>query len=269
MTISTLDGLVAALATADRPPFYKTAVAATAGQIMSLWAQAGHPGAGATPPTGAGEAPTKATAGALHWTNPAGGALAYLARLGLLSAAPGVVTLYDRLVHTSGLDANVTTSQTVNSTAISRPDANGGDVECFLEIYTQVGATQRTINVTYTDQDGNTGNTGVASIGGGTGNFARAQQLIPVQLAAGDSGVRSVQSVQLQTGGTGTVGNFGITLARRIANIPLASGENGQVYDPFAVGLPQVYSDACLALMVFAGATSQGPTYGSLAIAKG
>jgi hypothetical protein len=42
----------------------------------------------------------------------------------------------------------------VNSTAITRPDANGDDTELWVEIYTTVGTTARTLTITYTKPGG-------------------------------------------------------------------------------------------------------------------
>src|SRR5579859_6600087 len=136
-----MDGLVAALAAGQPSDTYEASLTAkAAGNFCSLWTAGGRPGAGATPATGAGAAPTNATAGAIAYTNPGSGT-GYLARLFVTGSTVGSLILYDRLVHTSGLSGIVTTAQTVNSTAITRTYNSSADVGAWLERYTATGST--------------------------------------------------------------------------------------------------------------------------------
>ncbi len=264
MAITNMDTLVAAMVAGDKPPYQKQTLTSVANFFYSLWRVAGQPGAGAVPPTGAGEAPTRATAGAIGaWTNSAGADVARLVGLNLTSDDLGVYSLYDRLVHTSGLNGTLLTAQTINSAALSRY-TDGVGVEAWLEIYTALGITSRTATISYTNQSGTAGRTGTCL----TGTSAPIGRMIPFALQAGDTGVRSVETLTLSAS-TGTAGDFGITLLKRIADIPASSTTTYLPRDAFDLGLPEIVDDACMAFMAFTGATTIGPTFGMLNIAKG
>jgi len=265
MAITTMDQLVAALANAQIVQTYDASLTAkAAGTFSSLWEAGGFPGSGSTPATGAGAAPTNSTAGALPLTNPSGSNTLYLARLGVTGATIGSVTLYDRLVHTSGLVANIITSQTVSSTALTR-QTTGAGVMCWAEIYTPTGATPENCTITYTNS---------ASVGSRSGTIAFpaspvAGQMLPMTLAAGDEGVQSVQSVQFGTT-TGTAGNWGITLGYDFALAPIQiANVAAPPLDYAALGLPVIETNACLALRVLCSTTSTGIILAQFALAQG
>lgn len=261
MAVTNMDTLVAALAGGEIVPFNKASITTVAGTMYSLWTAAGQPGAGSAP--GAAAIPTVSTAGAMAFTAPAGGVTAYLASMAIAGAAVGNFVLADRLAHMGGLDATLATLQTVSTPTLTR-FTGGKGVEAFVEIYTAIGATARTLTVNYTNQDG-TSKTTTVSIGGvGMG----AGRLIPIPLAAGDYGVRSVESVQLSAS-TGTAGNFGITLVKRLAEIPIVAVNTGNQRGVLENGLPTLDNNACLMLMLEASSTSSGLVLGDLMIAKG
>lgn len=263
MSLLSMDDLVAGLSGSDRCSFQKQAISSVANNYHSLWRAAGLPSAGAVPPTGAGAAPTRATAGAIAgWTNPGVGDDAYLAHLTMASDDTGMATLYDRLVHTSGLNGTLTTAQAINTAALTRYTSGAG-VEAWLEFYTTV-ATSRTATISYTNQAGTAGRTGTLT----TGTNPPASRMIPFALEAGDTGVRSVESLTL-SGSTGAVGDFGITLLRRLADLPMSVVPGVIARDAFDLGLPVIEDDACLALMTLVNSASAGPFTGLLAIAKG
>lgn len=273
MAITTMDQLTAALAAAlglnNKPASFKQALGGTfaAGQLVSLWTAVGQPGAGAAQGSAAGAAPDVTTAGALKFTNPASG-LSYCGRMAAATDIVGTLILYDRLVHTSTLSGTVSTAQTVASAALTRPDANGAQTELFLEVYTALGATpQAGAVMSYTDQDGNTGNTTPAFT---VPASAPAGLMIPIPLASGDTGVRAVASVTLG-GSTGTAGNFGITICRRIAEVGIAQGNVASLYDIFQSGLPQIYNSACLfwAFLIGSGTAAPNLRTASATIAQG
>lgn len=269
MAITTMDDLISSLP-GERIWWYKRQlkVAPTGLGYQSLWTSPGFPGAGAVPGSAAGSAPTSATNGAIPFTNPGGGNLTYLSEAHMASTASTadipVFILYDRLVHTDSLDGTVTTAQTVNSAAITRPDANGEGAECWLEIYTDVGNTTRTATITYTNSSGTGSRTGTTTL---PTNTADATTMYPFTLQSGDTGVKSVQSLQL-SGTTGAAGAFGITLLRRIAYFsPVFSAKRKR--DLFDLGLPQIYDSACLSLMMLSSASTIAAQFGSLALIQG
>lgn len=242
MTLAALTDVQAALT--RRYAFNKlTSNSSLANGMGSSWTQTSVPSAGAVPPTGAGEVPTNATTGAFPIVNAASGKQLYLARW---SASGGTglagIALYDRLVHTSGLSSIVTTAQTVNSASVNRPDSSGLDARLFLEWYVSTGATATTATVSYTNQSGTAGQIGTAAIIASMS----ANNLVPVQLAAGDIGVQSVQAVTFSVS-TGTAGNIGVTIARQIG---FMYSKIGSPYiaeaDYMDLGLAEVPNNACL-----------------------
>lgn len=258
MAITSLDQLSANLPGQHRHITKASATAEGAGTWHSLFLVAGYPGAGSTPPAnsaGSGYVPTAATAGALPWTNPPGGTAAFLARFAASLSAAGTLILYDRLWACSGFGTVVTTAQNVTTPgALTRPAANGADVEIWGEVYTPPGATTATWTVSYTNQDGTAGRTATYTH---PANAESVGQMFPFTLQAGDTGVRSVQSFTASVS-SGTAGNIGITLLRRIAEIPNPVANAGRVLDAFALGLPQIYNDACLCFMVQCSGTATG-----------
>lgn len=258
MAIATLNDLIAAHR--QKISFQKSSsTAKAANTFQSLWKIAGIPTAGSTPPTGVGEAPTSATVGAMPLVEIGGDAIIYSGRLAAQIATAGTLIIYDRLVHTSGLSGTVTTEQAVNTAALTR-ETSGAGVEVFIETYTTTGASAANLTVNYTDDEGNTQSTVIANQV--TPAAGQMQQVTPI------FGCRSVQSVQL-SGSTGTAGDFGVTLAKRICEIPLEAGV-GKVLGPFTLGLQKIANSPCLALMILASTTSTGLMNGcSLDILQG
>jgi len=223
--------------------------------VGSYWALAGGMWpAGSTPPTGVGEAPTMATTGALVFSGPASGQSLYLTSV-LATQAQGtstfdsVVLLYDRVVHTSGLNANLSSAQAVNSAALTRY-TNGVGVIPYVEIYATLGTTGQPMTVDYVNHLGNPSSTTVTI--GSTAADA-VNQMIRTPLAPGDAGVRSITQATLAGGGTGTVGNFGFTLVKPLAMLSMSSTDVTMM-DWAELGLPVVDANACLAALYYSTA---------------
>lgn len=212
------------------------------GRYSSLWQYGGSNGPGAAP--GAVAAPTNATNGSLKQTNPSGGRELWSTARHVASTQPGAILLYDRLLHISGLSGTVTTAQTVGG-SLTR-NTNGGGNEIWVEVYTQIGASSTTITASYTDQDGNAGQTTEAVAIGNTG-LREAQRIIRLPLAAGDSGVRAVASVTLAAT-TGTAGDFGVTIARPLGLFQMGSAGRSDVDSRII----KIDDNACLAFAYFA-----------------
>ena len=268
MAITDLNLVVAALANGQVRELYKDTVTSEgAGTWHSLWKVAGNPGAGANPGSLAGAIPTDATLGAFAFNNPTGGQLAYLMRLAASGSIIGKLILYDRLWHNSTMSGTQTTTDTTLGAvpALTRPDANGAGTELWGEIYTAIGATGATLNVRYTNQAGTT--LQVATYAH-PANAESVGQMFPLILTAGDTGVRAATAYHW-SGTTGTAGDFGLTILRRLAEVPLTLANVGVVHDFAALGLPRIYDDACLSMMVLCTTTTTGIFQGSLVIGAG
>lgn len=273
MPISTMDQLVAALATAQQLPFHRgtsfnpDASFLTAGAFHyprdgSSNRVIGFPGiapiSGVTrnaniPLTG-GPSPTGGHS-LIPFRNPTGGNKLYVGAVQVAANQPGLLMLADVLVvwrNNTGA-----TSPVSLGSGFKVPDApdvrnyNGGaGVQVWMEQYLQVNS--GTITLTYTNSDGTGSRSSAASPfptnGGGEQNF-----LHRIGLAAGDSGVRSVQSIAW-TGAAGE--NFGIVMLRPIVALPVTN--QSQVYDFTEMGLPEVASGAALQT-IFQPSSSTGP----------
>lgn len=234
------------------------------GRGCSIWTYDGMPAGGAVPTAAA--IPDLTTTGALPFIAPGGGRDLHLIGASLTPAAAGVFLLYDRLLHIGGLSGISTASQNVQgslaSPALTRNTGGGGNI-AWYEIYTIIGTTGTTLTMTYTNQGGTGSRTSTINIGAtGFREVTRAQR---IPLAAGDTGIQSIQSVQLAAT-TGTAGNFGITIARPLAWLPVgAAGTAGwRDYTTGLPGIPVIDPDACLALMFIPAAATAPELWGCL-----
>lgn len=279
MTISTRDQLIDALANNfSQIVIDKASLAnAVAGQLFSLWRATGQPAQGAIPTTSA--LCTSALTGAVAFTNQTAPVTSYLAWLALLSgnSAQGV-EVNDRIAHMGGLVLNVATAQTVtgldlsagglNPPAARIGDANFSDLQWFLEVYSDGGATasNATINVTY--NDGTTGDLSVTAVGG----TIRAGWLIPltplIPVASQGKFIRAINSVTLSAS-TGTAGNFGFTCMRQRTAVDILLANKPEPRDWAALGLPVIPNDSCLQFVVSCGTTSTGTLRGQGKILHG
>jgi hypothetical protein len=219
----------------------------SAGQYTSLWQYDGTYGNGSAP--GAAAIPTNSTNGALPITNPGGAREKWLTQVFATSITPGILVLYDRLFHVSSLNGTLTTDQTVQGVtptpALTRNTGGVGNV-AFYEIYSLIGTTSTTLTMTYTNSAGTTGRTSTINIG--ATNFREATRMRIIPLAAGDKGIQAIDKVSL-TATTGTAGDFGITIARPIAYIPIgtAAAPGYRDFTTGLPGLPKIDTNACLA----------------------
>lgn len=272
MTISTLDGLINALANASEQAIISKASIATqaAGGFSSLWRATGTPGQGAIPTTAA--VCTKSLLGALKdFTNAGAGESVYLGRLFLVSSISATdVQLHDRLAHMGGLSGTVATAQTVgvdvSSLIGTRCNTDCQGVQWWIEIYTDIGVTAQTATVTYTDVLGNTGKTVTVSIGGAS-PLNQDSRMFLIPDPADNISIKSIQTIQHVS--TGTAGNYGITATKPLGGLSLGLANSGSVADWAALGLPKIPNDACIFPIVICGSTSTGTLYGNAKLITG
>lgn len=264
MAITTLDQLTAALDARQGFNLFKPSMGAkAAGTFQSLWMAAGIPSAGLAPVSVGGAAPNSATVGVLPFINPATGKT-YIGKVQMSGATVGSLILYDRLVHTALLNGTLITAQTVNSAALTRATTGVG-VEPWLEWYTATGATASNVSLSYTNQAGTAGRATPLTA---MPSAPAIGQMMPLPLAAGDTGVRSVQTLTLSAN-TLTAGSFGITLMKRLAAIPISIPNVGVVLDFAALGMPDIENNACLSMMVMCSTTNTGVFLGSTDLIQG
>lgn len=243
MAIATLDDLIAGLL----PPqdIQKLLVNIEAVGIWhSLLYCDGIPGKAAAPAPGIGGAALTSYAGQIPFTNPTGGANSYLARLSAYGQLGGSLIIADRLWHNSGITSTQTTAQTINSAAWPARDrdgsTNGESVLVGLEVSTATSNAGAITNTTmsYTDESDNAGATAFIP------SFPATAQIgvfVPFTLAAGDRGVRSIQSLTLGTSyGTGVIHLVAYRVLARLG-LPVANVEGSA--DALALGMPRLYDN--------------------------
>jgi hypothetical protein len=269
MTVTTYDGLVAALPTAQTYTWSKATInSQAAGTLTSLWLATGTPGAGAIPTTWA--TCTDALTGSWTFTNPGGGILSYLSGFSNVGATVSTLYLYDRLGHMGGLNATTITAQTVSGVIPASRGAavNGSDVEWFIEVYAAIGTTATTITASYTRGSDDTAGriTPTIAFGGASpaNQPSRIYRIVPI---AGET-IKSIQTVTVLAS-TLTAGNFGITCAKRLCVSPMMVANVGTTLDFAGTGLPRVYDDACFWLVNQNSATATGAMQGTWNLIQG
>ena len=226
MTITSFDDGVLGI----RPlEFFQKAASGTlvAGRAWTPFYTAGIPGPAVAPSPGVAGAALTSYAGQIQFPAAVGGETIHLAKFqGLSSAQAGSLLLCDRLWHNSGLSVTLTTSQTVNSATWPARDenesANGEGVLVALEVSAAVGAGTPTLTLGYTNQAGTAGKTANTIISP-IGASALVGTMHIFALAAGDTGVRSIQTYQ--SSATMTSGTIHLVAFRILEQIDLpASG---------------------------------------------
>lgn len=252
------------LAAGMRPPqpIIKVGIATAAVGGMrgyTPWYASGNPGASVANAAGInGQAVTPALGtsvqGRIGRTNPAGGINAYLSRLAINASTAGTLWLIDRVWQNSGLVVTSTAAQAITPAALPARSGdgtvNGANVMAAVEWSATGGAGVPTVTLTYTDQDGNAGNTGtftgVASPPVGTFEL--------FSLAAGDTGIRAPTSF-IQSA-TRTSGTMHLVLFRQLAQVEVTAANIGNAIDVLTSGRPQLFDDSVLQLVWFPSVTT-------------
>lgn len=270
MSISTIDNLITAIAGGRTEKVYKVAgTAEAAGEISDLMFVAGRPGAGTAPSVGLnGEEVTKATAGTIPFTNAAGTMTKYLMELVASATVACSLLLYDRLWQNSGIVVTTTGAQAITPVAIPSRDVNGaalGDgLEAWLEVYTATGngSAVTTATISYTNTAGTAGRTGTITNIPAT---AVAGTICPIELQAGDTGIRSIQSITL---GTSLVsGAVGLVIARTIGMLPLTNANVGANFGFDEVG-NKLWPESALALAVLNSSTTRPAVHAAVMLGE-
>jgi hypothetical protein len=247
-----------------------------AGRAASLWRATGQPAQGAIPTTAA--IPTSATLGAMSFVNQTAPALSYVGMLGLTSSnATQGFEIHDRIAHMGGLVLNVTTPQAIAGMDLATlgvvsdrlGESNYSDVQWWLEVYTDGGATASNATITATFNDATSATLAVQAVGG----TIRAGNLFPltplIQAAQQGKFIKGITNVTLSASTT-VAGNFGFTATRLrttlgknyVANKP-------EAYSWVEMGMPAVPNDSCLMLIAVSPNTTTGLLRGGGKIVHG
>lgn len=196
---------------------------------------------------------------------------------GVATGVPSVLMLVDMCGYWNGISLNSAVAQTLSGTPSLRY-TNGVGVRAYMLPYSgTVGATAHNVNISYTDQDGNTGNTlpvTVACTASAitphiTHSGTAANNYGPfLPLANGDYGIRNVASVTMSASSVGTSPLAALVLARPILTLPLTTVSVGAERDLMnqLPSLPKIPDGACLTWLLFSGAAVAASTnfYGSV-----
>jgi len=172
------------------------------------------------------------------------------ARVNTSTYGAASMMVVDLLNVNGGLNATLTTPQTTNLPTVALTRYTSGEgVMAGIVIYTIVGGTATTVTISYTNSAGVSGRTSTATTIGG-GSYRELGVLLPIPLQAGDTGVRSIESVTLAAT-TGTAGNFGVCLFKPLSMISLESATGAMPLDSVSTGciigsLAEIHPDACL-----------------------
>lgn len=269
MAITTLDGAIAGF----NPPesFLKiTGTMEAAGILHSLFYASGRPGAGSAPTGLSGTALTSSVtpvAGQLP-VPPASGNT-HLARLVASCTQSGMLVLADRLWHNGSISITTTTGQTINSATWPARDENGttdgDDIMVGLETSATLGNSAVTnTTLTYTN-DGGTGSK-TATMASYPAS-AQAGTFVPFQLAAGDRGVRSIQTLTL---GTSYVsGTVHLVAYRVLAMLPCPIVNTGNAMDLVSCGMPRMFDGSVPFLLWLPSATATANIVGQVVYTQG
>lgn len=262
MPITTLNDYIASAK--QRIPLVKTGALTTiANGWFSPFAVAGQPGAGVlaggetTPPANtAGRIATDTIPGypvINNWTTPA--QRGYISKVELANTVACRIALFDRLWIGGTYAFNANIAVTSPSWA-SRVSLNGGSADYSgLEIWVEnvTAATGNlAVNVTYTNQAGTTArSTGAVGIGAAP-TVGRCWQL-PLQV--GDSGVQAISNV---AGSVATAGTFNVMVLRRLWAGRIIAANYADVHDMLRTGLPEIFNDSALLMLVAPDGTALG-----------
>lgn len=198
----------------------------------------------------------------------------YLTSAYISDSVAEYVSLVDVLWYNTGLVVTTTTAQAITHPGIPARDVNGtsNGAGVGIALLTTTANTNAAViantTASYTDQDGNAGNT--ATFAGAVGWQAPATPVIgtwmPFTLAAGDTGVRSVQSVTLGTSYGG--GALSLVQYRPLAIVPNPVANVGS--SMMAEDLQQnpgvrIYNDSCI-WTIQRGSASAGVLMGAYTI---
>lgn len=270
MAITTLDGALAGMTPSNY--FIKVASAVPViGRPQSLWMLGGNPGAGTYDATLNGvilSSSAAQVAGQIPFTDPVSGNT-YLARLQAAASQACTVLLCDRLWHNGGFTITSTAAQNITSpTWPARDNAgttNGDGVLLGLEVSAACGAAAPTITVSYTNQAGTAGRTATNAFA--TANSPTIGGFFPIGLAAGDTGVRSVQSMTLSA--SWVSGTVNLVAYRVLAALELQGAYVPNAIDALTAGMPQMYNGSVPFLILVPSAATAATVTGQVVYTKG
>lgn len=252
--------------------FYKAMTAAdAAGYWYCSSKDAGSPGAWSPGTPGlsgrATDGTTAADAGCIYIPNANSGAQ-YITGVDISSTQTGWQMFFDCLWVNSGIVVTTTTAQNINSVTLPARDISGttDGAGCMIGLLTTVAntnaATIANSTVSYTNSSGTGGRTATltASVGSQIPASPVIGTLVWFKLAAGDKGVRSIQSITLGT--SLAAGSVSLLIARPIISAPITTANAGITAFPNMNPGIRVYNGTTLLHCTQATGTGSPVTFG-------
>lgn len=234
----------------------KAAIATTAGRPASLWGVAGTMGPGGYSNTLDGVSLTGPVAGQIPFENATAPATARLATFLANASQSGTMLLVDRLWHNGGITITSTAVQNIVSPAWPARDRNGSadgeGVFLGFEVSVVTGAGTPTATIGYTNSSGVAGRS--ATNLDPTAASSAVASFFRIGRQAGDSGVRSVQSIQLSA--TWTSGTINLVAYRPIMSTRITSANVEGAIDALTGGLQRMYDGSCPYLIFLPAASA-------------
>lgn len=253
MAITTFNGFIAAAK--QYISLSKTAARTTAATAwFSLFDLAGNPGGGvlAGTSTTAGVVPTDATAGCPVINAYGGGNIGYLSQIEFGSSVACRLKIFDMVFKAGAYAFNANQVLAAQPSYLSRmPGGSYADTQIWIEAVAAFTG-NISIAITYTNQDGIAGRSTGTVVPGVSPTLGR---MIQLPLQAGDSGVRSIDSVIATVS---TAGTFNVLVLRPLWSGRVKIANDGDVHDLAKTAMPEVMTDAALILAVATDGTSSG-----------
>jgi len=256
MSITTVDQLIAGMQAPFE--FFKSVTPTlVAGRPHSLFYLGGMPGAATAPSPGIGGAALTTYDGQLPFGNPVSGSC-YLARLAGMATIAGTLLLCDRVWHNSGITITSTSPQTIDSVTWPARDNNGATsgagVLVGVEVSAATGAGTPTLTLGYTNQAGTASRSATNVLA--TVASSAIGAFYPIGLQAGDSGIRSIQTLTLSA--TWTSGTIHLVGYRVLARLDLPTTPINSI-DAITGGMPRAY-DNTVPFLIFIPSTTTAST---------
>jgi hypothetical protein len=249
---------------------------ASVGRWTSLWRFEGIP-CGADAWTNAAVAVSNTHGGAASGieggpmliTNPGGVRQKWLVGMSAMASQAGTLMLYDRQIQ-YGL---ATSTGAQNLTGMTVVGGRYGTSYAGNQIWLEVGVTllaaqTDTVSATYTNQAG-TGSRQTPAVAIGQTGSREAARIIMLPLAAGDTGVQSIQSITI-TGTTMATGVLAATIVRPLLALHIP-GAGAAVSRDLISGFPQVMeikSGAGLSLAWYNTTTTTAGVMGNIVMVE-
>lgn len=251
--------------------FLKTGTALEAsGSTYAFAKDAGVPGAWVPGTPGLNGAATDcsstsgaATMGAPYIQNPSSGNL-FLSNIGIYSSATVTLALVDIIWYNTGIVVTTTTAQNITLPTLPNRDlygsntGTGWNAALYVTTATTNGSAVTNTTLSYTDSDGNSGNTATIPSFPAT---AVVGTWVPFYLAAGDRGIQNIASITLGT--SYVTGAVSLVLYKVLATVPQSGGTSFiNLTDPGV----NLYNGTCTWLTVTENGTTAVVVSGNITV---